>query len=88
MADPRSYVVLLELTGTRPGMPRFDLQLVEAYDVYEACKSMAIETFGRYKCENAQIVFARPGTLHNVKLAARLMEDLPLLRMVPVGRVA
>ena len=87
--DVRSYVIVVELLGARrPGAPSIDLQIVDGYDMAEACKTVLVETMGRYGCENCQIVFVRPATMHNVNLAVQAVQQLPFVRMTPIGMVA
>jgi hypothetical protein len=81
-------VLVVEIMGAQPGTPAFDLRILDAYDVHEACREALVETMGQYGCENCQVLFCRPGTLGNLRLAVEAVKELPLVRMAPVGRVA
>jgi hypothetical protein len=83
--EVRYYVIVLELSGTADGIPPVDLCHLEAFDVQEAAKQAYIESFGRYHCQDARIVFIRPATMRNVKFAIQLTRDMPLYRMPVVG---
>ena len=85
--DVRLYVVLVEILNPRRTGMEYDLRLVEAFSLDDACRQVVIETVGRYGGEgiSVNLVFVGPATDRYCEMAARFAEELPLLRMAPVG---
>jgi hypothetical protein len=86
--EPRAYVLVVEIMSANTAAPPFDVRILDAYDVHEACRQALMETIGRYGCDNCQIVYVRPATLANLRAGCEVSRELPLMRMAPVGRVA
>jgi hypothetical protein len=88
--ETRLYIVVAEIHNGRTGAPPYDVRFVEAYSLEEAARQVVIETWGRYGYEQTsiQIVLVGPQTVCNLRAAAHIAKDLPLMRMAPMGMVA
>jgi hypothetical protein len=88
--DLRPYVVVAEIRNGSPGAPPYEIRLVDAFSLEEACRQVVIETWGRYGHEHTSVnvVLVAPQTVRNLRAAVDVMRDLPLMRMAPLGMVA